>query len=158
MPLGKVQNIIATENFIIISATYTTLNSCWSYDKNEILSNDTTITLKVYAKYDVNYCPDVLSSIIHTDTIYLSSAGYKKIKFWQSDPLYKDTTIVFAANYNITFPYFFIEKGSDSDSSYISLRDSKIHPYLFEVEATGWGVIEKGILSDIVYKRKEIFS
>lgn len=157
VPLEKIDSIITTQTQIIVKATYTTPNSCWTFYKSEIINNDTTIILKVYAKYEGQNCPQVVSSITHTDTIYLSSAGYKKLKFWQSDSLYKDTTVVFAASYDISFPDFFVERGSDADSSYISFRGRKIHPYLFEVEGTGWGIIETGILLEKLCQPQKLF-
>ncbi len=151
-PLERINSITVTDNFIIVNADYITSNSCWEYYKTEITGNDTTIYLKVYAKYEGQNCTPFVGSITHIDTIYLGSAGFKKIRFWQSDSLYKDTTIVFAANYNISFPDFFVEKGSDVDSSYISLRGTKINSFVFEIETTGWGIIETTISHSIIYK------
>lgn len=155
--MQKIQSITTSSNFIAITADYTTPNSCWYFHKTEILNNDTTIYLKIYAKYDGQNCTPFVSSITHIDTIFLNKAGFKKLKFWQSDSLYKDTTIVFAANYDITFPDFFVEKGSDSDSSYISFKGRKIHPYLFEVEGTGWGIIETGISLEKICEPQKLF-
>lgn len=157
VPIEKIDSIITTQTQIIVKATYTTPDPCWTFYKSEIINNDTTIILKVYAKYEGQNCPQVVSSITHIDTIYLSSAGFKKLRFWQNDSLYKDTTVVFASNYNITFPDFFVERGSDTDSSYISFRGRKIHPYLFEVEGTGWGIIETGILLEKISQPQKLF-
>ncbi len=156
IPLGKINSITVTNNFVVVNADYITSNSCWEYYKTEITGNDTTIYLKVYAQYEGQNCTPFVVSITHIDTIYFSRAGFKKIRFWQSDSLYKDTTIVFAANYNITFPDFFVEKGYDADSSYISLRGTKINPFVFEIETTGWGIIETGITHSINYSSNRI--
>lgn len=157
VPLERIQSITAANNFIVITADYTTPNSCWHFYKSEISNNDTTIYIKIYAKYDGQNCTPFVGSITHIDTIFLNKAGFKKLKFWQSDSLYKDTTIVFAADYDITFPDFYVEKGSDSDSSYISFRGRKIHPYLFEIEATGWGDYGTGISLATVPKPNKLF-
>lgn len=158
LPLESILSINATENYIVIAAKYTTPNTCYDFYKSEIVSNDTIITLKIYGRDNRDNCYDIISSITHEDTIYLNTPGFKKLKFWQSDSLYKDTTIAFAGSYDITFPNFFIERGSDSDSSYISFRGRKIHPYLFEIEAVGWGRIGTGItLESINYPRKISF-
>lgn len=45
---------------------------------------------------------------------------------------------------HISFPEFFVEKGSDLDTTYISLRGiNKINN--FEIQATGWGIWEYGL-------------
>jgi hypothetical protein len=44
----------------------------------------------------------------------------------------------------ISFPEFFIEKGSDSDTTYISLKGFR-NNNRFEVQATGWGIWEYGL-------------
>jgi hypothetical protein len=136
--IEKIDSIYYSESFIVVKATYILPNSCWAYQKTEITGNDSIVKIILYAKSDGQNCPDVLSYLSHSDTIYFNKAGFKKLSFWRSDSSYKDTTIIFAAHYNINFPEFFIEKGSDSDSSYISFRGRKIHPYLFEIEGTGW--------------------
>jgi len=45
----------------------------------------------------------------------------------------------------VSFPEFFIEKGSDSDTTYISLRGIKKNNDTLEIQATGWGIIEYGL-------------
>ncbi len=42
-------------------------------------------------------------------------------------------------------PEFFVEKGSDLDSSYISFRGLRKNSDTLEIEATSWGVIEFGL-------------
>jgi len=44
------------------------------------------------------------------------------------------------------FPEFFIERGSDSDSSYISLRGVRVGNDTLEIQATSWGIIEYGLI------------
>jgi len=48
-------------------------------------------------------------------------------------------------NTQISFPEFFVEKGSDIDSSYISFRGIKINSDTLEIQATSWGVIAYGL-------------
>ena len=48
-------------------------------------------------------------------------------------------------NIQISFPEFFIEKGSDIDSSYISFKGVKKNNDTLEIQATSWGVIEYGL-------------
>ncbi len=91
-----------------------------------------------------NNCDENIEHLTHIDTIKFKNAGLKKLRFWLSDSSYQDTTIIFPKHYNLNFPDFFIEKGNDSDSPYISSRGTKIHPYLFEIVETGWGIIESG--------------
>jgi hypothetical protein len=43
-------------------------------------------------------------------------------------------------------PEFFVEKGSDLDSSYISFRGVGKNPDTLEIQATSWGVIEFGLI------------
>jgi hypothetical protein len=43
------------------------------------------------------------------------------------------------------FPEFFLEKGTDIDSSYISLRGLRISGGMFELQATSWGIRETGL-------------
>ncbi len=43
-------------------------------------------------------------------------------------------------------PEFFVEKGSDLDSSYISFRGLRKNPDTLQIQATSWGVIEYGLL------------
>lgn len=155
--IEKIDSIYHSESFIVVKATYILPNSCWAYQKTEITGNDSIVKIILYAKSDGQNCPDVLSYLTHSDTIYFNRAGYKKLSFWRSDSSYKDTTIIFAAHYDINFPEFFIEKGSDSDSSYISFRGRKIHPYLFEIEGTGWTKLGTGSFLDISFRPKEIF-
>lgn len=45
----------------------------------------------------------------------------------------------------LSFPEFFIEKGNDIDTSYISLRGIKISEDTLKIEAVSWGVIEYGL-------------
>lgn len=47
---------------------------------------------------------------------------------------------------NFPFPEFFVEQGSDSDTSYISLRGVQIDKDTLEIQATSWGIIEYGLL------------
>lgn len=44
----------------------------------------------------------------------------------------------------ISFPEFFVEKGSDSDTTYLSLRGFR-NNNRFEIQATGWGIWEYGL-------------
>lgn len=44
----------------------------------------------------------------------------------------------------ISFPEFFIEKGSDSDTTFISLKGFRNNNHL-EIQATGWGILEYGL-------------
>lgn len=44
----------------------------------------------------------------------------------------------------ISFPEFFIEKGSDSDTTYLSLKGFRNNDH-FEIQATGWGIWEFGL-------------
>lgn len=156
IPLEKIDSIYASESFVVVKATYIIPNPCFNYQRTEITGNDSEIKIILYAKSTGQNCSDVLSYLTHSDTIYFNKAGYKKLSFWKSDSSYKDTTIIFAAQYNVTFPEFFIEKGSDSDSSYISFRGRKIHPYLFEIEGTGWTIPATGSLLDMTNKPQEI--
>lgn len=48
-------------------------------------------------------------------------------------------------NAQISYPEFFIEKGSDMDTSYISFRGVKKNNDTLEIQATSWGVIEYGL-------------
>ncbi|MFA6979506.1 MAG: hypothetical protein WC209_09310 [Ignavibacteriaceae bacterium] len=48
-------------------------------------------------------------------------------------------------NTQISFPEFFVEKGSDIDSSYISFRGVKKNNDTLEIQATSWGVIAYGL-------------
>jgi hypothetical protein len=45
----------------------------------------------------------------------------------------------------LSFPEFFVEKGNDIDTSYISLRGIKISEDSLKIEAVSWGVIEFGL-------------
>lgn len=45
----------------------------------------------------------------------------------------------------LSFPEFFVEKGNDNDTSYISLRGIKISEDSLKIEAVSWGVIEYGL-------------
>ena len=56
----------------------------------------------------------------------------------------------------LSFSNFFIEKGSDSDTSYISFRGTEINPDSLEIQATGWGIIETGLLLGRINLNKEI--
>jgi len=47
----------------------------------------------------------------------------------------------------ISFPEFFVEQGSDSDTTYISLKGFR-NNNRFEVQATGWGIWEYGLFLD----------
>ncbi len=47
----------------------------------------------------------------------------------------------------ISFPEFFVEKGSDSDTTYISLKGFR-NNNRFEIQATGWGIWEYGLFLD----------
>lgn len=154
--LEKIDSIYASESFVVVKATYIIPNPCFIYQETEITGNDSEVKITLYAKSDRKNCPDALGYLTHSDTIYFNKAGFKKLSFWISDSSYKDTTIIFAALYNVNFPEFFIEQGSDSDSSYISFRGRKIHPYLFEVEGTGWTIPATGSLLDMTFKPQEI--
>lgn len=44
------------------------------------------------------------------------------------------------------FPEFFLEKGSDLDSSYISFRGKRSVHDTLQLEMTSWGVVEYGLL------------
>jgi len=44
----------------------------------------------------------------------------------------------------ISFPEFFVEKGSDSDTTYLSLKGFR-NNNRFEIQATGWGIWEYGL-------------
>ena len=46
----------------------------------------------------------------------------------------------------ISFPEFFIEKGSDIDSSYISFKAVKKNSDTLEIQGTSWGAIEYGLI------------
>lgn len=46
----------------------------------------------------------------------------------------------------LSFPEFFIEKGSDLDTSYISFRGTKKNNDTLEIQATSWGIRETGLL------------
>ncbi len=43
------------------------------------------------------------------------------------------------------FPEFFVERGSDADSSYLSLRAVRIDSTLLDIQATSWGITETGL-------------
>ena len=43
------------------------------------------------------------------------------------------------------FPEFFLEKGSDMDSSYISFRGEHFRNDTLQLEMTSWGVVEYGL-------------
>lgn len=45
----------------------------------------------------------------------------------------------------VSFPEFYLEKGSDIDSSFISFRGIRITYDTLEIQATGWGIIETGL-------------
>jgi hypothetical protein len=46
----------------------------------------------------------------------------------------------------ISFPEFFVESGSDIDSSYISFRGIKRNSDTLEIQGTSWGIIEYGLI------------
>lgn len=154
--LEKIDSIYASESFVVVKATYIIPDPCFIYQRTEITGDDSEIKIILYARPSGQNCPDVLSYLTHSDTIYFNKAGFKKLNFWKGDSLFKDTTIIFAAHYNVDFPEFFIEQGTDSDSSYISFRGIKIHPYLFEIEGTGWTIPATGSFLDMTFKPQEI--
>lgn len=45
----------------------------------------------------------------------------------------------------LSFPEFFVDKGNDIDTSYISLRGIKISEDSLKIEAVSWGVTEYGL-------------
>lgn len=56
----------------------------------------------------------------------------------------------------LSFPEFFIEQGSDLDTTYISLRGLKIADDSLEIQATSWGIIETGLFLEREDYYKEI--
>ncbi len=119
---------------MIVTAKYVTPTPCYRYHKTEITGNDLIKTLKIFAETYEEPCIQILGSLTRTDTIYFDKAGIKKLRFWMSDSTFKDSTIIYPAHYQIKFPNFFIEKGSNADSSYISLRGTKINSFVYELE------------------------
>ena len=45
----------------------------------------------------------------------------------------------------LQFPEFFVERGSDADSSYLSLAAVRIDSTLLDIRATSWGIRETGL-------------
>lgn len=158
VPLEGIDSIVATSHSLIVYARYTTPSKCWKYYETKISGDEHSKNIIVYAKEQNKSCFGGLGSIISIDTLYFNSAGLKKLSFWKDISSYYDTTVGFASIYKIKFPDFFLEKGSDADSSYISFRGTKINPYLYEIRGTGWGIIESGILiHQDNYPRKIVF-
>jgi hypothetical protein len=50
-----------------------------------------------------------------------------------------------AAGECVPFPEFFVEKGMDADSSYISLRGVRTTDGVMDLQATSWGIRETGL-------------
>ena len=57
----------------------------------------------------------------------------------------------------LNFPEFFIEKGIDEDSSYISFRGIKMNEDTLLIEGSSWGVIEYGLFIAREDFKQEIF-
>lgn len=93
LPLMKIDSIDIKQNLVKITSTYITPNPCYYFYKTEIKGNDSVKTLKIYGKYDGEVCIQILGEIKRTDTVVFNRLGAKKIRFWQSDTTYKDTTI-----------------------------------------------------------------
>jgi hypothetical protein len=68
----------------------------------------------------------------------------------------KSDTITQPKSQSLVPPEFFVEKGSDLDSSYISFRGLRKNSDTLEIEATSWGVIEYGLVLCREYAPKAI--
>jgi hypothetical protein len=57
----------------------------------------------------------------------------------------QDISGIQTAKEYVQFPEFFIEKGTDADSSYISLQGVRASDGILDLQATSWGIRETGL-------------
>lgn len=95
LPFGaaKIENIKISRNQVIVTTVYGTPNPCWYYYRTESTNDDNIFTSKVFGKYDGDPCIQIIGSFTREEKIIFSSKGVKKLRFWQNDSLYLDTTI-----------------------------------------------------------------
>lgn len=78
---------------VTITTIYTIPTPCWYYVKTESSNDNSVFTSKVFGKYDGEICIQVVSSLKHSEQVNFSTIGIKKLRFWQNDSTYLDTTI-----------------------------------------------------------------
>lgn len=54
------------------------------------------------------------------------------------------------------FPEFFMESGTDSDTSYISFRGTLLENDTLELQTTSWGVVETGLFLNRRYSNRSV--
>ena len=89
----KIDSIQVIGKQVSVTSTYLISTPCWHYDRTQISNENNVFTSKVFGKYNGEICIQVISSLKHTEQINFSTAGTKKLRFWQNDSTYLDTTI-----------------------------------------------------------------
>ena len=93
LPAIKIDSLQVIGKKVTIIATYSISTPCWYYYRTESSNDDNVFTSKVFGKYDGEICAQVVSSLKHKVQVNFLTTGIKKLRFWQNDSTYLDTTI-----------------------------------------------------------------